>query len=44
MEAEKEEAGKEVNIGIYKYAGLPDSTAKFRTILQPTRPDDTHLS
>lgn len=44
MEAEKEEAEKEVNKGIYKYTGLSASTAKFKTILQPTRPDDTHLS
>lgn len=44
LEAEKEEAGKEVNKSIYKHAGLPASTAKFRTILQPTRLDYTHLS
>lgn len=37
MEAEKKETGKEVNKNIYKYAGLPAPTAKFRTILQPTR-------
>lgn len=44
MEVEKEEARKEVHNGIYKHAGLPALTAKFRTIVQPTRPDDAHLS
>lgn len=44
LEAEKEEAEKEVSKGIYKYAGLIASTAKFRARLRPTRPDDTHLN